>query len=360
MAAAIKGPISVSSNDSYLADYDDYLLGEPTGYENYEEQFDPLRTDRKARRGRKPRHAPKRTYHQDIASVVESTSGLEGGFTPTYQPSRHEEGWLLTSLRDFYDQSYIVDVLAQVKGGKEASVYRCQAHPATGMNLLAAKVYRPRMLRNLRNDKLYRQGRAMLNADGRPIKKNDHRVMRAIGKKSAFGVQVQHTSWLMYEYTTLERLYADGAAVPRPVAGGENAILMEYIGDQHMPAPMLVDVALEPGEAHRLYQEVLRNIELLLRRELIHGDLSPYNILYWEGRITLIDFPQVIGVHSNKQAYTIFQRDVTRVCEYFARSGVDCQAEAIADDLWTRHVGALPVDIPEMPPDWLSNSVEDR
>ena len=56
--------------------------------------------------------------------------GYEGGFNTTYQPSRHEEGWLLESLRSFYDREMITDVLAQVKGGKEANVYACTASPA--------------------------------------------------------------------------------------------------------------------------------------------------------------------------------------------------------------------------------------
>lgn len=342
-----KGFPSVSSSESFDFDPDDTLLDVPEGYEIYEDQFDPMRTDRKARRKRKPRHAPRRTTSQDFAAVAENISGLEGGFTTTYQPSHHEEGWLLSSLRDFYDQSYLVDVLAVVKGGKEASVYRCQAHPVTGLDLVAAKVYRPRMFRNLRNDAQYRQGRAMLKANGRPIKKNDHRLMRAVGKKTAFGVQVQHTSWLMYEYTTLEQLHADGAAVPKPVARSENAILMAYIGDQYMPAPVLVDVVVETDEAQTLYQEVLRNVELMLSRGLVHGDLSPYNVLYWEGQITLIDFPQVVDVHSNKQAYAMFRRDVARISEYFVQNGVDCQAELVADELWARYVGEQPMDIPD-------------
>src|SRR4029079_3185499 len=177
------------------------------------------------------------------------------------------------------------DVLGQVKGGKEASVYRCVADPTTGAALLAAKVYRPRMFRNLRNDKVYREGRAILTADGRAVKKTDHRVMHAIGKKTAFGEQVKHTSWVMYEYTTIERLYRAGAAVPQPLAAAENAILMSYYGDERRAAPTLNEVILARDEAAALFQEALRNIELLLQHNLVHGDLSAYNILYWQGRI---------------------------------------------------------------------------
>ncbi len=320
--------------------YDDSYLDE---FEYYEEQFDPLRSDRKARRSRKPRVSrPAKKSEPKIMTEVAEPLELEGSFNTTYRPARHEEGWLLYSLQSFFDQGLIRDVLAQVKGGKEANVYRCLANPALGVELVAAKVYRPRMFRNLRNDKTYREGRAILTAEGHEVKETDHRIMRAIGKKTAFGAQVAHTSWLMYEYTTLERLYPAGAAVPKPIASGENAILMGYVGDAAVAAPALNEIRLDPDEAAALFPEVLRNVELMLKHNLIHGDLSAYNILYWAGDITLIDFPQVTNSLSNRNAYFILQRDVTRICEYFARQGVRRNAKAIADGLWHRYVRTSP------------------
>jgi RIO kinase 1 len=262
----------------------------------------------------------------------------EAGFQTTYQPGRFERVWLLSSLRAFYDQNLLTDVLAHVKGGKEASVYRCAAHPNTGLELAAAKVYRPRNLRNLRNDKMYQEGRPILTSEGRVVKATDDRLLRAVGKKTQFGVQVAHTSWLMYEYTTLEQLYNAGAAVPRPIGASDNAILMGYQGDRERSAPTLSEVTLEPDEAHALFAETLRNISLMLRFDRIHGDLSAYNILYWNGQITLIDFPQVTHSRANTQAEFILQRDITRVCDYFARQGVSCDPAAIMADLWRRHI----------------------
>jgi RIO kinase 1 len=311
--------------------------------EYYEELFGPSRRERKAARKQSRRRAGQPPHAAEVARVAEPT-GLEAGFDPTYQPARFEAGWLLSSLRSFYEQHLISDVLASIKGGKEASVYRCAADRTTGVGLLAAKVYRPRQFRNLRNDKMYRDGRAILTADGRPAKATDHRLMRAIGKKTATGVQVSHTSWLMYEYTTLERLRRFGAAVPTPYAVNDNALLMSYLGDERMAAPTLNGVRLPRSEARALFEEVLRNIELMLQHGLIHGDLSAYNILYWEGRITLIDFPQVTFSRTNTQAYTIFSRDVRRVCEYFARQGVRCAPDAIVADLWGRYAALDPHD----------------
>jgi RIO kinase 1 len=99
----------------------------------------------------------------------------------------------------------------------------------------------------------------------------------------------------------------------------------------------LSEISLERAEAHNLFERVLHNIDILLAHETIHGDLSAYNILFWDDDITLIDFPQVVSPKINRNAFGIFQRDVTRVCEYFSKQGVKTNAKKIAHDLWTRH-----------------------
>jgi RIO kinase 1 len=309
-------------------------------YETYEELFDSSHSNREQHRRRKGQDSanPARSLKGVITTLAESAEELEDGFKPTYQPSRHEATWLLSSLRPFYDQALIHDVLALVKGGKEASVYRCAANPALGAPWAAAKVYRPRMFRNLRNDAFYRQGREVLSFNGSVVKHNDHREMRALDKKTDFGVQVQHTSWLMYEYTTMQRLYVAGAAVPRPLAVSDNAILMGYCGDERMAAPTLNQVRLNPREARSLLRQVLHNVALMLQLELIHGDLSAYNILYWQGEIVLIDFPQVINCYVNPHSKQVLERDIQRVCEYFEQQGAICDARAILGELWERHV----------------------
>lgn len=314
-----------------MSNYDETYLDD---LEFYEEQLS--RTAR-GRKTAKRKQSARPTSDSDVASLAEAA-----GFTMTYVPARFEAEWLRASLASFYTDEMINDVLASVKGGKEASVYRCQAQPHTGETLLAAKVYRPRQFRNLRNDKLYRDGRTILTPEGRPVKTTDHRMMRAIGKKTTFGKQVSHTSWLMHEFTTLERLHRLGAAVPKPFAVNDNALLMSYYGDAATAAPTMNGVRLDVREAQRLFEEVLRNIELMLAQGLIHGDLSAYNILYWEGNVTLIDFPQITYAATNSNAREILGRDVTRVCEYFRAQGVHAQPDQITADLWARYTEINP------------------
>ena len=286
-------------------------------------------------------------HRAEIQKLAE-VAGLENVWEITYTPSRYEGGFLRDSLQPFYAQDQIVDVMAQVKGGKEASVYRCKAHPSVGVEWIAAKVYRPRQFRNLRNDAIYREGRQLLTSeDGRPqaVKPHDDRTARAVNRKTAFGAQVRHTSWLMYEFSTLQLLHAAGVPVPKPYGVGENAILMEYVGDEQMAAPTLHEVRLDDDEVGPLFERTRQSIALMLQNGFVHGDLSAYNILYWQGEIRLIDFPQVIDTQSNRSALAVLNRDVMRVCQYFRRYGLRVDHSRLARELWERYAGQDPDDL---------------
>jgi serine/threonine-protein kinase RIO1 len=75
----------------------------------------------------------------------------------------------------------------------------------------------------------------------------------------------------------------------------------------------------------------------------VHADLSAYNILYWEGAITLIDLPQVVDPLLNPQGLALLRRDVRRVCQYFAGYGLRRDPERLADELWAGYLaGELP------------------
>ena len=175
----------------------------------------------------------------------------------------------------------------------------------------------------------------VFDADGNAIVKDADK--HAMEKRTTYGEELRHQSWIAYEFQTLEMLHAAGAAVPRPYAMEKNAILMDYIGDLDSAAPTLNSVTLDRDEVRPLYERTIYNIDLLLSQRRIHGDLSAYNILYWDGDISLIDFPQVVPPESNPAAWTIFLRDVTRLCQYFASQGLQHDARKLAADLWTSH-----------------------
>ncbi|MHB1317568.1 MAG: RIO1 family regulatory kinase/ATPase domain-containing protein [Anaerolineae bacterium] len=300
------------------------------------EQLEDRMAGRTHRRPNKGHGRPGPSADAGVSEYAEPTA-LEAGFEPTYHPSRYERTWLLSSLRPFYQDAVITDILSLAAGGKEASVYCCEAHPSTGRTWLAAKVYRPRQFRSLRNDRVYREGRETLTDGGRVVNAGDQRILRALGKKTGFGVQVAHTSWLMHEYVALKTLYAAGADVPEPLAAHDNALVMAYLGEPGMPAPTLHGVRLDPAEAPMVLARVMRNVEIMLSLGMVHGDLSAYNVLYWQGEITLIDFPQVVNSIRNRAARRLLTRDVTRICQYFGRYMPAPSPEEIVDELWYRY-----------------------
>ena len=111
---------------------------------------------------------------------------------------------------------------------------------------------------------------------------------------------------------------------------------MGFVGDEHGAAPTLDRVRLSRADADAALDDILRTVEILLRCGWVHGDLSPYNVMWWEGRATVIDLPQVSDVLRNPHGPWLFLRDVERICVALRHPG---HARDVADDLWDRVFG---------------------
>jgi RIO kinase 1 len=275
---------------------------------------------------------PKRVQAEEVEQ-----DDLENEILFTYHASHHERDWIVSALGGFIADHVIIDVLHLVRGGKEANVYCCKANPALGVNLLAAKIYRPRMFRNLKNDAMYKIGRPILDQGGKPLL--DQRSQRALNKKTRIGSEMHITSWIEHEYQALRVLHQAGADVPRPISQDRNTILMEYIGEAHNPAPTLNSLTLSLVEARRLFDRLVENIRIMLSLNLIHADLSAYNVLYFKGGISIIDFPQVVDPLFNPNGYTLLERDVERICQYFSQYKIVANYGQIAARLWEDILG---------------------
>jgi RIO kinase 1 len=239
---------------------------------------------------------------------------------------------LSEAIEPLIDDELIGEVLYPVKSGKEATLYCCSGGTRAPADLVAVKVYKPQQYRSFRNDSIYQEGRLILNARDR----------RAAAKRTRHGREVQSTLWTNSEYETLRVLHRAGAGVPRPLARTGGAVAMEWIGDADGPAPQLKDVSLNISEAARLFDQLIRDIELWLACNVVHGDLSAYNILLHGDRAVTIDFPQAIDPRANGNAERLLLRDIEHVCQHFSRHGVRGDAYALADDLWDRFIrGAL-------------------
>ncbi len=102
----------------------------------------------------------------------------------------------------------------------------------------------------------------------------------------------------------------------------EGVLLMELVQDvDGRPAPRLIDVAIEPAAAVGVYADLVAQIIAMLCCDLIHGDLSPYNILAAADGPTIIDFPQVVSAVHSSRAEFFFLRDFDNVVRFV--SGFD-------------------------------------
>ncbi len=129
--------------------------------------------------------------------------------------------------------------------------------------------------------------------------------------------------WTRREFKNLQRAIKYAVRVPEPVIFRNNVLVMEFIGDE-LPAPRLKDVEreLERSDFEELYDFTLGVIERLWRRgDMVHGDLSEYNILLHDGPV-VIDWSQAT-VKRNRMSVELLKRDLRNVINYFGRKGVD-------------------------------------
>ncbi len=320
--------MNLLDQDNYQEDY----------YEEIGRHYNRGRSRQAHRQSKQKAGHDAKQSRQEILAAITAENDQAIDFNPTYlqnfRPEQREYRWIQENLAGFYHDKIIADVMAVVKAGKEANVYRCVGSEALGHELIAAKIYRPRMFRHLRNDAIYKQGRLVRDQTGKEVRGS--RLGRALKKKTRFGQDVDFATWIVHEFNMQNMLYNAGADVPKPIAHRGNTILMAFVGDAEGAANTLIDVGLDPAEAPALFGRILGNIELMLAHHYVHGDLSAYNILYWEGEICVIDFPQMADARVNPHAFTLLERDVLRVCDYFAPYGVEADPVEIAADLWQR------------------------
>lgn len=227
----------------------------------------------------------------------------------------------LDQLKPALDEGWITSVLRAVKSGKEASVYLCQGSDRSGERLVAAKVYRQR--RTFSHDAEYWEGAT--RSWGR-------RLNVAAAKRTAFGREVRFGGWIQREFETLRTLHGAGASVPRPIAVAGDVLLLGWIGDEEGAAPPLHSLRADAAAL----DELLRQVEIFLTHDVVHGDLSEYNVLVWDERPVVIDFPQASDPRFNRSAQTLLERDLRNLARYFERVGVEFDWRRHASALWRR------------------------
>ena len=138
--------------------------------------------------------------------------------------------------------------------------------------------------------------------------------------------------WVRKEFRNLSRLEKWGLAVPKPLGVHKNILVMEYLGTDLAPSPRLRDV--EVNDAKAVYDELLEFLAISWQKaNMVHGDFSPYNIMWHGDRPVVIDVGQAV-VQSHPKSQEFLVRDVTRLVEWANKAGLDTNlAEAMYDVL---------------------------
>lgn len=146
--------------------------------------------------------------------------------------------------------------------------------------------------------------------------------------------------WVRKEFRNLKRMRKSGLRVPEPMMNLKNVLVMEFIGDNESPSPRLKDVEVEdPGS---VFDDLLEIAAVIWQTcDLVHADLSEYNILWHDGRPWVIDAGQAVTTrHPSAKEFLV--RDVTRITEWASRRGLEA---TVAESL----VRVLDGPVPDLP-----------
>jgi RIO kinase 1 len=132
-------------------------------------------------------------------------------------------------------------------------------------------------------------------------------------------------TWAQKEFKNLQLVEKAGVSSPRPMDVYRNVLVMTFIGSDGVPAPLLKE--LPPSDPVEFYDKILKEVHLMYNgANLIHGDLSEYNIMNWEEAPILFDLSQAV-LRSHPLADELLQRDLKNLNRYFRRRGVETLEE---------------------------------
>ena len=222
--------------------------------------------------------------------------------------------------------------LGLLKTGKEADVFLVRRSvPETGLtSMIAAKRYRDGKHRMFHRDAGYLEGRRVRRS----------REMRAMNTRTAFGKELISGQWAAAEFGALSHLWQVGqesglVCVPYPVQLIGTELMLEFIGDWETgeAAPRLAQTRPGPDELADLWRQMVAALSVMARAQVAHGDLSPYNLLVHQGRLVLIDLPQIVDVVANPQGAEFIARDVRNVANWFTARGLRPDTDDLIDRL---------------------------
>jgi RIO kinase 1 len=201
-------------------------------------------------------------------------------------------------LYHFLSKGVIDEVHGVVNAGKEARVYWGKNKEGKE---LAVKIYLTSSAEFLKGMRKYIEG-------DRRFKNVRHDTRSLI------------FAWAQKEFRNLEQAAGARVRVPKPIAVKNNVLVMEFIGKDGVSAPSMKEQT--PRDPQKVYSLLLTYLERLYRKaDLVHGDLSEYNIMMWKGKPVIFDVSQAVPT-SHPMAEFLLRRDLENVNRFFSRLGV--------------------------------------
>ncbi|MEM4239761.1 MAG: serine protein kinase RIO [Candidatus Woesearchaeota archaeon] len=136
--------------------------------------------------------------------------------------------------------------------------------------------------------------------------------------------------WARREYRNLLKAREAGVRVPTPRAVLNNVLVMEFIGDEGIPAPRVKDAI--PENPKEFFEKVVNGMQKLHKAGLVHTDLSQFNILNYNEEPVFIDMSQATTLE-NPNAQEYLTRDIKNICTFFRKLGLDIDDEKIRQQI---------------------------
>ncbi|XP_046702417.1 serine/threonine-protein kinase RIO3 isoform X2 [Silurus meridionalis] len=128
--------------------------------------------------------------------------------------------------------------------------------------------------------------------------------------------------WAEKEMHNLTRMKKAGICCPQVVILKKHILVMSFIGQNQVPAPKLKDVVLSPEDMTNAYYQVVQMMHQLFREcNLVHADLSEYNMLWHDRKVWLIDVSQSVEP-THPHGLEFLFRDCRNVSTFFQKAGV--------------------------------------
>ena len=188
--------------------------------------------------------------------------------------------------------------------------------------LLAAKRYRSAEHRMFHRDSGYLEGRRV----------RESRDTRAMASRTSFGREMIAQQWAIAEFAALSQMHGWAFRCrTRCRCSGPSCCWSSSAIPTARPRPGWPRPA-RAARAHRAVGPARAALLALAGLGLAHGDLSAYNLLVHDGRLVLIDVPQVIDVIANPRGAEFLDRDAANVAKWFTARGL-AGAEPAPGDL---------------------------